>query len=100
MNITWGSMWHMNTPLENLQEGSYVLIDYKLKVDGPVVSSVQISLDRRSVDSMVTTLQLTVPTDGGRQANPILALKENSSLNVEMLLTKKPKYISIEHLAM
>jgi hypothetical protein len=99
-NITWGSMWHMNTPLENLQEGSYVLIDYKLKVDGPVVSSVQISLDRRSVDSMVTTLQLTVPTDGGRQANPILALKENSSLNVEMLLTKKPKYISMEHLAM
>jgi myosin-5 len=97
-NITWGSMWHMNTPLENLQEDSYVLIEYKVKVDGPVVSSVQISLDRQSVDSMATKLHLAVPTDGGRQANPILALKENSTLNVETILTKKPKLISMDHL--
>lgn len=98
-NIFWGSMWHMNTPLENLQEGSFVLVEYKLRPDGPTVSSAQISLDRQTVDSTDTRLHLAVPIDGSRQANPILAMKENATLDVEILLTRKPRHVSIQQLS-
>jgi hypothetical protein len=74
----------MNTPLENLEAGSSVLIEYKLKADGPVVSSTSFALERDTIDSKLMTLSMTG--------------NDSSSLQIEVLISRKPREINLQQL--
>jgi hypothetical protein len=82
--LYWGWIWYMNTPLENLEAGSSVLIEYKLKADGPVVSSTSFALERDTIDSKLMTLSMTG--------------NDSSSLQIEVLISRKPREINLQQL--
>jgi hypothetical protein len=88
--LYWGWIWYMNTPLENLEADSSVLIEYKLKADGPVVSSTSFALERDTIDSQEVNLSVNAPSS----TNPIYAQKEKGSLIVEIMLYRKPISVS------
>lgn len=97
--VYWGLTWHMRTPVENLEAGSYVLIEYKARVDGPIVSSGYLPLERESIDSKEITIAMTAGVDGsagGRQANPIMMQHEKAALTMEVQLTRKPQSVAFE----
>eukprot|EP01033_Poteriospumella_lacustris_P017499 gene17499-12515_t len=99
--VYWGLTWHMRTPVENLEAGSYVLIEYKARVDGPIVSTGYLPLERESIDSKEITIALTAGVDasaGGRQANPIMMQNEKAALTMEVQLTRKAQSVAFESL--
>lgn len=98
--VYWGLTWHMRTPVENLEAGSYVLIEYKARVDGPVVSTGYLPLERESIDSKEITIAMTAGVDapGGRQANPIMMQNEKAALTLEVQLTRKAQPVAFESL--
>lgn len=97
-HIYWGVLWHMQTPLENLEEGSYVLVEYKARSDGPVVSAAQVSLDRQTVNSGALRVSTTMPTDatGRPLGNPIAAQNERATMQIEVLLHRKSRPLALE----
>lgn len=97
--VYWGLTWHMRTPVENLEAGSYVLIEYKARIDGPIVSTGYLPLERESIDSKEITIALTAGVDasaGGRQANPIMMQNEKAALTMEVQLTRKAQSVTFE----
>ncbi len=97
--VYWGQTWHMRTPVENLEPGSLITVEYKGRADGPVVSMGQFAIERETIDSKEVTITLLPSVDAaGRQPNPILLQNEKSSLSMEIVLSRKPRLIPFEPL--
>lgn len=95
-NVYWAVSWHMQTPLENLETGSFVLVEYRAKVGADidstspstVTATTQLPLEADGIDSGELIVRMGVPGDGGK-ANPILAAREGSTLKIDVMLSHK-----------
>lgn len=102
-NVYWAVSWHMQTPLENLETGSFVLVEYRAKISpadvdasspSTVTTTTQLPLEADGVDSGELILRMGVPGDGGK-ANPILAAREGSTLKIDVMLSRKPLPVTL-----
>jgi hypothetical protein len=101
--IFWGQSWHMQTPLENLEANSYLLIEYRPRGEGlnvpnlnpvsPLIAQYFIDLD--TLDSGLYVAELLPGSDSGRQSNSAQLQNEKSILSLDILLTRKNKPIDI-----
>jgi hypothetical protein len=103
--IYWGQSWHLQTPLENLEPNSFLVIEYRPRgellnqTNSFVVSplSAQFEIDLSAIDSSLEAIELNPAMEvGNKQANPILAQNEKSILSMEIILTRKNRPIDLK----
>jgi hypothetical protein len=107
IELYWGATWHMHTPLENLEPGSYLVIGFHPAIiasSGKASSSFSTQatypIDTDSIDTGLQTLQLSVAVEdaGGknaRQLNPIAASSERSSLAAELIISTRDREVDV-----
>lgn len=104
-NVYWAVSWHMQTPLENLDAGSFILIEFRARaaignekaasVDTGTTSFVQLPLERESIDSSDINLQFTGPIESGSKSVSAAAARERSTLRTTIILSRKPRDIKL-----
>jgi hypothetical protein len=91
--VFWGYTWHMQTPLDNLEPGSLLIIEYKSPAVNHNSFSVStmctIDLDVATIDSGEKTISLTSSSDIGKQQNPVFAQNDKSTLNIDFVVNRK-----------
>ena len=100
VNIYWGSVWHMQTPLDNIEQGSYIAIEYRAIPTAPgsqnAASAVAtFPLDIDSIDSGSQTLQL-LPNADASSGNPIMTKIEKASIQLNIVLNKRNREIDVK----
>ena len=97
--LHWAASWHMQTPLENLDSGSYLLLEYRAKAgDTAVTASLQYALDRAVIDSGDEELQLvpqTLQQGGASAGGSASGGAVRSTLQVTITLSRKPRDIKL-----
>lgn len=99
--VYWAVSWHMQTPLENLDAGSFILIEYRARAasgnekaataDAAATSFIQLPLERENIDSSDTNLQFTGPIEAGSKSISAAAAQERSTLRTTIILSRKPR---------
>lgn len=88
----------MQTPLENLDVGSFLLFEYSSQSSGSLSSVVgTIELNPNTIDSGRQLIALG-PSDGTSKANPLLINNDKSTLCVEIILNQRNRMIDYKHI--
>lgn len=100
-SIYWGSVWHMQTPLDNIDTGSFVAIEYRSVATTPGATATTViatfPLDIESIDSGLQTVQL-LPSADASKGNPIFANGDKSTVQIEIVLNKRNREIDVKSL--
>lgn len=96
LKILWGCSWHMQTPLDNLEPGSFIVIEYKSppiiaqsSASSSTVSGI-IELNMNTIDSGLQSLLLD---DNGKQGNTVFANNDRSTLNLELIINQRNRTV-------
>lgn len=100
--VYWGSTWHMQTPLENLETGSYLVIEFHPDSSihsnpasraNTFATTAVYPINTEVINSGIQVLQLTVPADDGKskQMNPIMLNSEKCSLQAELVINTRDR---------
>lgn len=91
----------MQTPLDNIEPGSFVVIEYRALATSPGGTGSSVltvfPLDAESIDSGSQTLQLLPSTDASK-GNPIFASTDKSSIQIDIVLNKRNREIDVKSL--
>jgi hypothetical protein len=97
IKLFWGSSWHMQTPLDNLESGSFITIEYK----APPVAG----LNAQSMTGVSGTIDLNIGViDSGhqflilsdnnpKQSNQGFVNNDKSILSVELVINQRNRAI-------
>lgn len=108
--IHWGSTWHMQTPLENLEMGSYLIIEFHPDItqmsSAPLsptstgkqavacyATSAMYPINTDVIDTGMQLFNLTVSADQTKQINPIMLTSERTSLFAELVINTRDRTI-------
>jgi len=104
--IIWGQSWHMQTPLENLEPNSYLMIEYRprgeaLQASGAVIPpiaplSATFFIDLNTIDSCFQNFDVVPVMETGRQINPILLNQEKSTIQTELILSRRNRPLDLK----
>lgn len=105
-SIIWGQSWHMQTPLENLEPNSYLVIEFRprgeLVQSNPAAATPPIApltttfqIDINTIDSGFQTFEVLPAMEPGKQINPILLTQERSTIQVELILSRRNRNIDM-----
>lgn len=90
----WAVSWHMQTPLENLDAGSFVLVEYRSssssaegEAASAVIAEARMPLDKEYIDSGKMSVPLETPVDQSKANSS--AVEIAGSLQVEVKLARK-----------
>lgn len=122
--LYWGSVWHMQTPLENLEKNTVVYVEFYPTEAGTAgggglgglgggktmsnlhnyVTSCSYIINPETIDSSVYILNMAVSGEGGggaegagagRHVNPIMLTSEKSSLFIDLVINTRDREVDL-----
>lgn len=91
--LLWLDEYHLQFPLDNVNDGSYVIIEFKRRVSAveETLSWGYVSLDKSQIDSKTLRVDLLTPPRVLSSAKPAghALSPSQSSLEVEVVLSKR-----------
>ncbi len=94
--VFWGYSWHMQTPLDNLEIGSFITVEYRAP---PIVAQSAVSANSVSgmlelnISNLDSGHQFLLLSDINKQGNQVFINNDRSMLSIDLLINQRNRVV-------